>query len=356
MGGANPYLTLLSRAGIRKSAAESAVESRTIHELPSARGCTYFVPQSDFALALKLAKPAAEVPINTAKKFLGVSEEEVQALCEGILKTLAKGAMDPREMKPHLGDLVRNLGDEGKKRGQTTTLSLGTGRLQAQGSIRRIAVDGRLDGERYKYALWEGGPQPSSLNDEESEDLIAERYWSWIGLASLAHFVWFTGFGKRQAEAIIARAGLVVEPETGLLGTPEAINAFASFKAPAEPQVKLLSSLDSLVLLRRDLAAVLRPEDLASEVFREKGPSKVSALQDMVANGIFDRGVLIGWWEFDPDAGKIVAKHWAPPTPQTLKEIERTEAFIRDELGDCRSFSLDSPKSRQPLLAWLRGG
>jgi hypothetical protein len=31
VGGANPYLTLLSRAGIRKAAAESAVGVRTIH-------------------------------------------------------------------------------------------------------------------------------------------------------------------------------------------------------------------------------------------------------------------------------------------------------------------------------------
>jgi hypothetical protein len=35
-------------------------------------------------------------------------------------------------------------------------------------------------------------------------------------------------------------------------------------------------------------------------------------------------------------------------------ETERTTAFICDELGGARSFSLDSPRSRVPRLAALR--
>jgi hypothetical protein len=31
--------------------------------------------------------------------------------------------------------------------------------------------------------------------------------------------------------------------------------------------------------------------------------------------------------------------------------VKNTEAFVRDQLGDARSFSLDSPKSRQPRIA-----
>ncbi|MFJ4191386.1 hypothetical protein [Kitasatospora sp. NPDC089509] len=34
--------------------------------------------------------------------------------------------------------------------------------------------------------------------------------------------------------------------------------------------------------------------------------------------------------------------------------MARTEAFVRDELGDARGFSLDSPKSRAPKIAALR--
>ena len=42
------------------------------------------------------------------------------------------------------------------------------------------------------------------------------------------------------------------------------------------------------------------------------------------------------------------------------KEMEKAEAgteeFVRMELGDARSFSLDSPKSRAPRVAYLRNG
>jgi hypothetical protein len=42
------------------------------------------------------------------------------------------------------------------------------------------------------------------------------------------------------------------------------------------------------------------------------------------------------------------------PDKALRAEIERTTAYVRDQLGDARSFSLDSPKSRAPRLAALR--
>src|SRR5688572_26383656 len=56
VGGANPYLTLFSRAGTPRSEIDQAVADLRMHELPSARGCTYVVPDSDFALALKVVQ------------------------------------------------------------------------------------------------------------------------------------------------------------------------------------------------------------------------------------------------------------------------------------------------------------
>jgi hypothetical protein len=45
-----------------------------------------------------------------------------------------------------------------------------------------------------------------------------------------------------------------------------------------------------------------------------------------------------------------------PPDKALRETIERTRAYIRDDLGDARSFSLDSPKSRAPRIAALRSG
>ena len=56
VGGVGPYLTLFARAGTSREAADAAVAALEIHELPSARGCTYVVPASDFALALTVGQ------------------------------------------------------------------------------------------------------------------------------------------------------------------------------------------------------------------------------------------------------------------------------------------------------------
>ena len=40
--------------------------------------------------------------------------------------------MDPRQLKEELGDSVRNLGEEGKKKGAATTLPTALGLLQSQ--------------------------------------------------------------------------------------------------------------------------------------------------------------------------------------------------------------------------------
>jgi hypothetical protein len=52
VGGVSPYLALFARAGITREQADAAAAKLQIYELPSARGCTYVLPASDFALGL----------------------------------------------------------------------------------------------------------------------------------------------------------------------------------------------------------------------------------------------------------------------------------------------------------------
>src|SRR4029077_3182804 len=89
---------------------------------------------------------------------LGVTAKEVDKLCEAVLSALAKEPLDPDGIKQATGKSVRDLGDEGKKKGLTTTLPLALGRLQAAGEIRRVPVGGRLDQQRYRYARWSPNP------------------------------------------------------------------------------------------------------------------------------------------------------------------------------------------------------
>ena len=72
------------------------------------------------------------------------------------------------------------------------------------------------------------------------------------------------------------------------------------------------------------------------------------------SHAIVDRGELVGLWEFDVDAGDIVWATFDRPSEDVRSAVKATEAFVRDDLGDARSFSLDSPASRRPRVEALR--
>src|SRR6185295_17651511 len=98
VGGVGPYLTLFSRAGITREQADAAVAALEIHELPSARGCTYVVPTSDFAVALKVGQAFGGAEMKTAVK-LGVTEKEIDTLCDALLEALEAGPLDPQGIR-----------------------------------------------------------------------------------------------------------------------------------------------------------------------------------------------------------------------------------------------------------------
>ena len=49
-----------------------------------------------------------------------------------------------------------------------------------------------------------------------------------------------------------------------------------------------------------------------------------------------------------------IPKNFVAPTAALKAEVARSESFVRDQLGDARSFSLDSPETRRPRIAALR--
>ena len=79
------------------------------------------------------------------------------------------------------------------------------------------------------------------------------------------------------------------------------------------------------------------------------------ALMDLSNQAIVDRGRIVGVWDYDVLASELVWATFGPPDAAVQAEAARVEAWIRAELGDVRSFSLDSPESRVPRLAAIRG-
>jgi hypothetical protein len=328
-----------------------AVVNLEIHELPSARGCTYVVPANEFALALKAGESFGSGEMKTAYK-LGVTGKEVEKLCDAVLKALAKGPLDPEEIREATGSASRHLGEEGKKKGMITTLPLALGKLQSSGHIRRVPVNGRLDQQRYRYILWQPNPRTNfTLPAEQVQTELARRYFHWTGPASIAEYQWFSALTGKAAKAAIAP--LKLEPVAGdRLMLPEDRDQFEGFKIPKQAQYAMVSSIDGLSLLRRDLNSLVDAKDYSHKLLRAEGAG--SGVLDLPSHGIFDRGRLVGLWEYDPVTESLAWMAFIPKNKDLERTVQRTEEYVRTQLGDARSFSLDSPKSRIPRIEALR--
>jgi hypothetical protein len=354
VGGVGPYLTLFSRAGLSREKVDSGLANTEIHELPSARSCTYVLPASDFALGLKLAQ-SFPGEMKTAEK-LGVTPKEIDKLCDAVIHALEKGPLDPDGLREATGKAVRNLGAEGKKKGLTTTLPVALGKLQTSGDIRRIPVNGRLDQQRYRYTLWRPNPLRSfKLSTEEAYTEIARRYFAWIGPARISEFQWFSALGVKAAKAAVAP--LKLEPIAAgddRLMLPGDRAKLEAFRAPKNPHYVLTSGIDSIALLRADLKGLLDPQDMDRQVFTEKGVKPLGTLPYLPSHAILDRGRVVGLWEFDTATDSVAWISFVKKDQALEDAVKRTEQYVREQLGDARSFSLDSPKSRAPRIAALR--
>ncbi len=356
VGGVSPYLTLFSRAGITREQADAAAKNLEIYELPSARGCTYVLPPLDFALGLA-AGQGFDGEIKTALK-LGVTQKEIDKLCNAVVSALEKGPLDPDGLREATGKAVRNLGPEGKKKGLTTTLPVALGKLQESGDIRRVPVNGRFDQQRYQYALWRPNPlQGFKLSPEQVHTELARKYFGWIGPASPADFQVFSGLGVKATNAALEPLKLEpveLAPGDQRLLLPQQRAEFDAFKPPKEPRYSLLGSIDSLFLLRNDFKGALDPKDLERKVLVNSGMKSLDALTDLPSHAIVDRGRLVGLWEYDQATESIAWVSFVKEDKGLQEAVTCTENFVREQLGDARSFSLDSPKSRAPRIAALR--
>jgi hypothetical protein len=146
-----------------------------------------------------------------------------------------------------------------------------------------------------------------------------------------------------------------MEPGSDRLLLPDDAAAFKAFEAPTSPQYSLVSGLDPITANRREMQSLIDPKDRERAVMVAANTKPLGGLVDLPSHAILDRGQVIGLWEFDVDSSSIVSTTFGRKKDKALDAaIEETQAFVRDQLGDARSFSLDSPKSRAPRVEALR--
>ncbi|RSN58888.1 hypothetical protein DMH01_23070 [Amycolatopsis sp. WAC 04182] len=356
VGGSAPYLGLFARARLDRETVDADVARLAIHELPSARGCTYVLPSADFELGLTVGAAAPAGELAAAEKYLGVTQAEIEQLCVTVVDLLDGSGepLSPAAIKDAAGSAVRNLGEAGRKRGTTTTLPLALGLLQARGDIRRVPANGRLDQQRYGYVRWTPSPRGGLSDMDTARAELARRYFSWAAPASLRHFRWFSGFTAASAKKIAEQLELVPLDGTDLLMPKEIADEFAAFAVPSKPSYALLAGIDGIHLLHREMLRLLADADVERPVPGGRAGETLGGQADPPSHVIVDRGRIAGLWEFDTETGKIVHRFFGDEDAALRDTIARTEEFVRDQLGDARSFSLDSPKSRASRVADLR--
>src|SRR5439155_4009226 len=123
------------------------------------------------------------------------------------------------------------------------------------------------------------------------------------------------------------------------------------FKPPAKAHYVLVSSLDAISALRRDTSSLVDAKDLGRALF---GAKTSAGLADLPDHAVLDRGRVVGLWQYDADRGSIACAAFGAKDKALAAAVAGTEAWIRGEVGDARSFSLDSPKSRAPRIEALR--
>jgi hypothetical protein len=99
---------------------------------------------------------------------------------------------------------------------------------------------------------------------------------------------------------------------------------------------------------------MLDPKDMDRQVFVDKDTKPLGGLADLPSHAILDRGRVVGLWEYDTSTNSIAWMAFVKKDRALQEAVARTEQFVRDQLGDARSFSLDSPRSRAPRVESLR--
>ena len=193
-----------------------------IHELPGARGCTYVVPAKDFALALTAGQAFGGGEMKVARK-LGVTDKDVDKLCDKVVAVLAQGTARSRGAEGG-----RRAGREAPRRGRQEEGA----HLDAARGPRSVAA-----GRPHPARAHQRPPRPAALQvhpveaepaceggasaDDASIEL-ARRFFRWIGPARAADFQWFSGLGVKAAKAAMEPLRLVtIETGSDLLIAPE---------------------------------------------------------------------------------------------------------------------------------------
>jgi hypothetical protein len=362
LGGIDVYLATRARiAGLRRADLDAAVQSGALNVTPAVRGCIYVVPRPELPLVLRIAeemwRPRTERELDKA----GSSWKEVETLAAAIEKTLARGPMTPDALRKALPPgAVRSLGEAGKKIGLSSPLPVALRQLEFAGRVTRRLEGGRLDSERYLWQLPERNPLAGANLPKDAAArfvALAHIFFEHAAPATAKEFAEWSGLPLREAQKAVAALELV---PVRIEGHADAAWAFAEDLPPPDTSsaISMLPCEDNYLTLHGGPAALVDPVHRVKAALRwgASGKAPLGEARHISLRAILKGAELIGFWEFDPDAQKVVTATFAVVDKRALKQqVDELAGFLRDELGHGKSFSLDTDQKVRERAALVAG-
>jgi len=143
-------------------------------------------------------------------------EKEIEKLCEAVLKALTKGPMDPDGIRAATGNASRSLGEEGKKKGLSTTFRSRS--ANSRPAVKSGACLSTADSISSGISTRSGSPIRCRASRGRSWMPTGRwRAGSFAGCpATLGEFQWFSALGVRVSKDVVEPLALVpAEPSSG---------------------------------------------------------------------------------------------------------------------------------------------
>lgn len=365
LGGVSAYLALRARCpDSTRAAVDRAVAKGKVRVAPALRGCIYLVPERHHALLMRLADVLARPRLERDLDKAGATMKEVDDAAEAIASVLADGPKSTDAIRAALpSKTVRSLGARGKRVGMSSVLPAALRELEFRGRVRRTLEGGRIDSERYLWALESGEPPQVPAGGAELIAEVLDAVLAFVAPATTKQLADFIGVPQRDVKAGLEAIGAVPVAVAGWSspGFVRGGDARALTDASVEPQLRLIAAFDNLVTVHDGVAPLVDPAHHGERVTTWGGRGKPATLGDAKHLGhhcvlLGDR--VIGLWEYDPDSARVVVGTFgAAPRGKKgalTEAASEVAAFINDELERAHLHSLDSDDNLRARLARVR--
>ncbi len=366
LGGIDVYLSVRARvAKLRRAELDAAVERRDVQVVPAVRGCIYLVPRQLAPLCLRVAEDQWRPRTDREIQKAGTTWAEIEQVAAAARAALAGGPLTPDGLRRAMpAGSIRSLGDAGKKVGISSPLPLALRLLEFSGRIERTLPGGRLDSERYEWRLATtaaaaAATQAVPPTAAERNARLAAIFFAGAAPATVKDFAAWAALSQSDAQKAVQELPLrpvqVPEYSAQALAFAEDLE-----EVPPSAELSFLPFEDNFLTTHGGLALLTDPAHHGQSlpVWGSTRTSPLARSKEISLRPILAGPNVVGFWEYDPDARRVVYKVFEKSTPPAAVAVaaESLTAFLRDELQHGRSFSLDTDdelraRARQVLQA-----